>query len=160
MMPPPISSPAYRCPCLPAGVLSTVLIVVMAILPHLAGAESLSVGSGTSPDDAEAAASAAVVEQIRRLADESRRGAPQFSMTGVVSRRGDLWEVNGEPFRISGDTVMSGDITPGGTVEVRGLLEATRPLTAREVRVFPTLPAASVTPARSRMAPADARMLR
>jgi hypothetical protein len=43
---------------------------------------------------------------------------------------------------------------------VRGLLGTTRPLIAREVRVHPTQPTVVDAPTRSRMTPADARMLR
>jgi hypothetical protein len=132
----------------------------MVLMPLTAGAESLVVGSGTSPNQDEAAANAAVVEQIRRLADESRRGTPQFAMTGVLSGDGDVWAVNGEAFRITGDTVLTGELAPGATAEVRGLLGTTRPLIAREVRVHPTQPTVVDAPTRSRMTPADARMLR
>lgn len=129
--------------------------------PMSARADTLSVGSGTALNETESTAAEKIVEQIQRLADESRRGAPQFSLLGVVAGSGALWEVNGEPFRVTKDTIISGELAPGKMIEVRGLVDSRRPLTAREVRVHPDVVTSEApSSSRIRMYPSDARMLR
>ena len=138
---------------------ATIAIFMALILaPRPMSAQPLTAGSSTALDPREAAETERVVSQIQKLAEESRRGAPQFSMIGTVNGGGKSWWVNGEEFLIDDSTVITGDLRAGKTVEVRGLLGAVKGLLARQVTV---LEAAEGSGQSGRgMSPAEARALR
>jgi len=106
------------------------------LTPPSVSAESLVAGSSTALDPKEARETERVVEQIQQLAEESRRGAPQFSMIGEVTGGGSSWWVNGEEFLIDDNTVVTGELRAGKTIEVRGLRGDTKRLVARHVTVL------------------------
>ncbi|MFM1847866.1 MAG: hypothetical protein RL417_1340 [Pseudomonadota bacterium] len=111
--------------------------VVSLAFPLQGLSEELAAGSPTAANVRDGAEAERVVSEITRLAEESRRGAPQFSMIGEVTGGGNSWWVNGEEFFLDSATVVTGELKAGRTVEVRGLRMRGQPLTARHVTVFP-----------------------
>lgn len=116
--------------------LVSLMVVFAFVAPLFAGAESLVAGTSTALDPKEARETERVVERIQQLAEESRRGAPQFSMLGEVTGGGSSWWINGEEFFIDATTVITGELRSGMTAEVRGLLGDGKKLRARHVTVF------------------------
>ena len=131
---------------------------ILAMPLTMSVAEPLSPGAATTLNDHDAATTEKVVSQLHQLAEESRRGAPQFSMIGEVSGSGASWWVNGEEFLIDDSTVITGELRSGKMVEIRGLLGDGRRLVARHVTVLEG--AGSSAAPGQRLTPADARMLR